>query len=232
MLPVNILHIIICIVPFILVLLLTIPAARFSKKKEEVISTSNGQTKIDYRYLIKIFCIITIIFIFVGLVGYASFPYVIYYGLMGVPIESIVDLDGIIFTIPEKEKAEIYISIITDLSGAGKTESPFKNYYIVCGEKLSVNTKKDIEDYFSKYTVNIKWINDRKDAPTEDCCAGAIIDGILIDLGKINFPTENKAYVSIYYYLNGVSASGYIRYLEKIDGKWIFVGDPIYTFIS
>jgi NADH:ubiquinone oxidoreductase subunit 3 (subunit A) len=241
MFPVNLLLIIICIVPFILLLLLAIQAARFSRKKEEVFSTSIGQRKTDYRYLLKIFSIIMIIFLIFGIGGYLSLPYAIYYGLMGVPIESAIDFDGIFFTIPEKDKAEIYIYIITGLSGVGKTDARFNNYYIVCREKLSIKTMKDIQDYFSKYSINIKWISDRKEAPTEDCCVeklikdcctGEIKDGILIDLGGIVFPSENKAYISIYTYLNGTSALGYIRYLEKIEGKWRFAGEPITIFIS
>jgi hypothetical protein len=151
---------------------------------------------------------------------------------MRVPIESIVNLDGILYTIPEEEKADIYISIIGGLTGAGRTDTQFRNAYIVCGEKLSEQTKKEIEEYFIKYSINIEWISDRKEAPREDCCTGEIIDGVLIDLSDIRFPTENKAYVVVHTALSGTMVSEFITYLEKIDGKWTFVGDRIFTFIS
>jgi hypothetical protein len=158
----------------------------------------------------------------------------IYLLLLGVPIESSINFENILFTITDEEKAEILIDVITDVNDRDKDITTFpilRNYYVV-DKGIPSRTKELIENYFSKYSVNIKWIVNQNDAPISEYGARAVIDGVIIDPSKIQFPGMNRAYLTIYVYQNGLGSSLDVYYLEKKEGKWIIPRDPKNIYVT
>ncbi len=159
----------------------------------------------------------------------------IFHLVYGVPVVSYLSLDGILYSIPDEEKAAIYISLIADIhdNDHDRTTFPgYDRYYIVTGEDTTPSIRMEIEAYFSDYAVHIRWINDESEAPREECCGGAVLDGAIIVLNEINFPGKSSAYSRIYTYVHSLYAREAVYHLEKIDGDWEISGEPIPTLIS
>lgn len=166
---------------------------------------------------------------------YSSLPEILYVVVYRVPIAAFINLDGIMFRVTEEEKADMYITLITDTFDGDKNRETFPGFatlYIQKTNSLTKPIKNTIQEYFSLKSVGVKWINNRKEVPIEDCCAGAVVDGAIITLGEIYFPGETRAYSIINIYVNGLAAKEDVYYLEKINGKWQISGDPINIFIN
>ncbi len=159
----------------------------------------------------------------------------LFYLLYGVPVVSYINLDGILYSIPDEEKAAIYISLIADIhdNDHDRTTLPgYGSFYIIADEGTTPSIRMEIEAYFSDYAVSIQWINDESEAPREECCTGTILDGAIIVLNEINFPGKTSAYSRIYTFVHDLYVREAVYHLEKMDGEWEISGDPVLTIIS
>jgi len=181
----------------------------------------------------------SLIIILVGILHAACWLWLpgkkIFHLVYGVPVASYINLDGILYSIPDEEKAAIYISLIADIHDNDHDRTTFPGYgsfYIIADEVTTPSVRMEIEAYFSDCAVSIQWIKDKSEAPREECCGGAVLDGAIIVLNEINFPGKSSAYSRIYTYVHSLYAREAVYHLEKIDGDWEISGEPIPTLIS
>jgi hypothetical protein len=155
--------------------------------------------------------------------------------MSGVPIEAFINLETILGTIPAEEKAEIYFLTLTELYNPSHDpmQAPgFENLYFVNDATITPEIKAILEKKLSIYPANIIWINNFHDAPMDTGGAGAVVDGAIVTLGSMGFPGRNRAYPGIDFYVNGAGRSNCGYYLEKIDGKWQIIGEPLYCIVN